>query len=117
MNRFFNKKYIYSLSFVFFAAFLSSCAAEALWGGYVVAETLTVVNTDKTMADNVTSAITNKDCRTIRKNQNGDTYCLDKKKKTNKTKNVYCYRTLADPVCYTTQKPYGETKELNTLTK
>lgn len=114
MNRFFVKKFIFCMSFIFFAGILSSCALEALWGGYATTETLTIINTDKTIADNIASTITNKDCNSIRKNTE---YCLDKEKKAKKLDEVYCYRTLADPICYTEKRPYGETNELNTLIK
>jgi hypothetical protein len=70
-------------------------------------EGLTVMGTDKTLADHYASFTTGKNCSTVRKNI-GLTYCEEDE--VGVQDEVFCYRTLGRVSCYTVPAPHGESQ-------
>jgi len=67
-----------------------------------ILDSASVIVTDKTLADHVTSYKLGKDCSTVRTEQ-GRTYCRDDEP--NPIPNQHCYKTLGDVMCYTVADP------------
>ncbi|OKH87081.1 hypothetical protein [Thalassospira sp. TSL5-1] len=70
---------------------------------YVALDVVSIINTDKTIADHIISMSTGRDCSTVRSSM-GEPYC-----KTDPIPEppLYCYRTLAAVNCYATPDPYN----------
>jgi len=67
-------------------------------GSIAAVEGASTVVSDKTVSDHIVSLASGKDCSTVRIEQ-GLTYCVEDMPKVNQER-LYCYRTLADVVCY-----------------
>ena len=108
------------------AGFLSSCSligkpignaidrvtgVQAVSGAewMYVLEVVSVINTDKTLADHVMSIAYGRDCSTIRY-LDGDYYC-DRPPPPETP--LFCYPSLADVVCYREDNPYGAQQEMD----
>lgn len=76
------------------AGFLTACGGVP---GYTMVDGAVVVATDKTIADNVISLASGKDCSLVRK-ERGMTYCVEDE--VIPRPEVYCYRELAGVTCY-----------------
>ncbi len=70
---------------------------------YVALDVVSIINTDKTIADHIISLSTGRDCSTVRSSM-GEPYC-----KTDPIPEppLYCYRSLASVDCYATPDPYN----------
>lgn len=67
---------------------------------YVLADGISLMNTQKTIEDHVISAITGMDCSTVRASK-GDHYCLEPPKATPVfIRTAYCYKSIARVSCY-----------------
>ena len=67
------------------------------------AEVLSILGTDKTIADHVVSIGSGKNCSTVRR-ERGLHYCEEDEPTV--VPNVYCYRTLARVTCYDRPDPH-----------
>lgn len=67
---------------------------------YVLADGISVINTQKTIEDHVISLLTGMDCSTIRASH-GDHYCLEPPEATPVViRTTYCYKSIANVSCY-----------------
>jgi len=87
-----------------FAAALSPAGCTGQGTGKVFApllfaEAVTVINTDKTIADQVASLVSGKDCSTLRWSDGG-VYCREWYVNDPVVPTLYCYRTLGEITCY-----------------
>jgi len=93
---------------VFAAAmlFVSGCGPLTLAGMPFVgqAEALTVMTTDKTLADHVISLSSGKNCSTVRR-EKGLHYCEEDEPDAKPA--VFCYKTLANVTCYDRPDPHA----------
>ena len=87
--------------FIFGAVFLNACSVVP---PVALTDFATVGLTDKTIEDHVVSAISGKDCSTVRTNQ-GRTYCAEDE--LNPEPKVHCYRTLGEVTCYDKPDPHA----------
>ena len=71
----------------------------------VAVDTVSVINSQKTIGDHIVSGITGKECSSPRQSIHGGDYCQDKPLPPEKQPPVYCYRTLGTPDCYYTPQP------------
>ena len=71
--------------------------------GFLVADGVSVIGTDKTIEDHFVSLTSGKNCSTVRTEQ-GLAYCEEDE--VNLQPNVYCYRTLGKVTCYDKPDPY-----------
>lgn len=76
---------------------LGACAV------YGVAEGVSVISTEKSVADHAVSLYSGKDCSTVRI-ERGETYCAEDD--VDPKILVYCYRTLGDVTCYDRPNPH-----------
>lgn len=65
--------------------------------GFLGAEGVSVMATEKTLGDHIVSYSSGKDCSSVRKDL-GLTYCKEDEKVP--PMNVYCYNTLGEVTCY-----------------
>ncbi|MEE2761303.1 MAG: hypothetical protein VYE18_07655 [Pseudomonadota bacterium] len=88
---------------------LAGCSAVSAAPGAVPPlagiEGLTVIGTDKTLADHYISFRTGKNCSTVRKNL-GLTYCEEDE--VGVQDEVFCYNTLGKVNCFALPAPHGE---------
>lgn len=82
--------------------FLGACGA---FPPYAAVEGITVMSTDKTMADHAISLASGKNCSVIRK-EAGQTYC-EEDENPNPVSTLYCYRTLGKITCYKEANPHN----------
>ncbi|PKU23911.1 hypothetical protein [Telmatospirillum siberiense] len=67
---------------------------------YVLADGISLINTQKTIEDHVISLITGMDCSTVRASK-GDHYCLEPPQATPVyIRTSYCYKSIARVSCY-----------------
>lgn len=66
-------------------------------------ETVTLINTDKTMIDHLMSSYKGQDCSSVRHSEGGE-YCVDIVDVSNADpySDLYCYRTIGAVNCYNT---------------
>ena len=76
---------------------------------FSILSSASVMATDKTIPDHITSYSTGKDCSTVRTEQ-GRTYCREDEP--NPMPVAYCYRTLADVSCYAEPDPARQPGEV-----
>jgi hypothetical protein len=62
-------------------------------------ETVTLINSDRTLSDHMVSAYKNQDCSIVRSAEGGE-YCVDLVKPPHNPPKIYCYRTIGDVSCY-----------------
>lgn len=75
----------------------------------IAADMVSVVATDKTIIDHVTSIGTGQDCSTLRAEKGGH-YCKEPYENEPVVGTLYCYRTLADVTCYAQPSPHPTDK-------
>ncbi|MBL93921.1 MAG: hypothetical protein CFH06_01114 [Alphaproteobacteria bacterium MarineAlpha3_Bin5] len=88
------------------AIVLNGCVIGS--AGFPVAsqiEVLTLMNTEKTISDNIVSYVSGKDCSSVRR-ERGLSYCKEDALQPPKTKR-YCYKELSKVTCYKTEDPLG----------
>lgn len=91
---------------LFCLAALGGCTEYAL-AGYAGAEMISIINTDKTLVDNIAS-IGEQDCSLILKDERGGEWCVPDDEGLQAPlppQTKYCYRTLAEISCYTRPSP------------
>lgn len=101
---------VMGLTFSLFGCGGSELGALAV--SYLVAENVSVIGTDKTIADNIYSSVSGRDCSTIRA-IDGEYYCRQRlpDNRVIDTR-LYCYRTLADVDCYDQAQPHMGTQQV-----
>lgn len=67
-------------------------------------EMLSVINTDKTLIDHVSSWTSGQDCSTLRAQQGGY-YCMEHYENRELMPTLYCYRSLGSVTCYNQPSP------------
>ncbi len=86
----------FSVCKIFFVLVLTATVAGC--GEIAAVEGASTIVSDKTVSDHVVSLFSGKNCSTVRLEQ-GKTYCVEDEAKVNHD-TLYCYKTLADVVCY-----------------
>ncbi len=66
-------------------------------------EAISLIGTDKTLADHFVSFSRGKNCSTVRR-QTGQTYCEEDE--VTQPEEIYCYRTLGKVNCYAQPNPF-----------
>lgn len=63
-------------------------------------DTVTLINSDRTLSDHMISAYKNQDCSILRSSEGGE-YCIDAVRLPHpEPKKIYCYRTIGYVTCY-----------------
>ncbi len=85
---------------------LSGCTTSQFTGAFILAVSYTIW-TDKLPTDSVLEAITDKDCSTIRAEEEGGAICIEKEDTPAKGSDVpiWCYRSIAGVDCYENEIP------------
>ncbi len=86
-------------SFVVIAFLILLASCEAVLG----VESVSTMATGKPLSDHVISAVSGKDCSTVR-TQTGQNYCVEDD--IPPRQNIFCYRTLGKVTCYDKPDPY-----------
>lgn len=81
------------------AALLTAGCTPYAGGVLAATETVSVINTDKTVTDHVVSLVRGQDCSAVRASQ-GRPWCVEPYENDPVVPTLYCYRTLAKVTCY-----------------
>jgi hypothetical protein len=81
------------------------CCVVGACAPYTIAETTSIVTTDKMMEDHVISALAGKNCSTVRVGR-GEPYCEEDE--VMPQVRVHCYRNLGGVTCYDRPDPYKQ---------
>ncbi len=90
---------------------LSACSSwnqpnDSILGGpsnltaFSVVEGATIINSDKTIGDHISSWMSGKDCSSIREKMFNTDYCQAYPTRPPKKPPVFCYKSIANVTCY-----------------
>lgn len=91
---------------------LAGCVDGGMTPTLLAWDTVSLINTDKTMGDHAMSLYRGKDCSTVRAYYGGP-YCIEKTRyNPPPPQEMYCYKSLGDVTCFERPDPYVSSRQL-----